>query len=177
MKTSLAIAALLGSVSAQLPITPCSSNEDCFGEANGNDFCCVDFTVVRIDDIDGDYVWGAVEQNFGKVPEPGDVLSICSSEAYHEEHETRTRGTDGVVNNVDDLGNVYENFGGFKEAVSDFGVNDFDTFLTDIFGSNVETQSAFHIRPECKDGIKYFDAAYELTVGVLASAAVISSMI
>ena len=103
MKTSFAVAALLGSVVAQLPITPCTSNDDCVDEENGNDFCCTDFTVIEIKDIDGETKWGAVETNFGKIPEVGDFLSVCTSEEYNEEHEKNTRGTDGVVNNWDDL--------------------------------------------------------------------------
>ena len=176
MKASLAVTALLGSVSAQLPITPCTSNDDCVGDENGNDFCCVDFLAVRIDEIDGTELWGAVETNFGKIPEPGDVLSVCSSAEYHEEHEKNTAGTDGVVNNWDDLTNVYNNFGGFKEAAADLGADDFNGFVYDILGTNYETQYAFNIYPACKGGLK-FDAAYNLAVGAFASAAIITSVI
>ena len=157
IKSLIAVSAFLGFSSSQ-PVTPCTTNQECLEDPDGNDFCCATFEVMDIlDHPSGEYNWGYIANNFGgDQPDTGEKFSICSSREYNAQLEYETKGTDGIITYYQDMKNVYENQKGFKEAVLEAGIDNFDGYITEYLLSDQETLSTFLVKPTCMDGKRVF---------------------
>ena len=126
----LLISSLLGVTFSQLPITTCELNSQCINEEYGNDFCCTYFTVIDVPtEQEGynDYTWGGVAENIGGengIIEKDDQVSFCTGKLYNAEHEKNSRGSGGLVDNYDDLVNIFNHMNGFKERIEEIAAED-----------------------------------------------------